>query len=185
MTLPPTPDDKLGTAPFFDLMRVLLSQFKRLLADNDVKLTADDTIAVARAIAENNDHDKLADIRRIMKTLVDESLALIQDRWGLTFGESLQADMNTIQVWETTAEFLEIANEKSNAELRVSAGSTLLVAMGELSYSPNLLDVIDHDAGVMDVDAVFAKRALMQVSRVDGSAEDWLAQVKVWLEKNG
>jgi len=180
MTLPPTPDDKLGNAPFFDLMRVLLSQFKRLLADNGVTLTADELLAVARAIAGSDDHPKLDDIRRIMKDLVEESLRLLKDRWDLTFSESLRADMDVIGNWETTAEFLEIANEKSNAELRISAGSTLLVAMGDLDYTPYLVDVIVFDDGVMDVDAVFAKRTLTHVSGVDGDADDWLAQFRAW-----
>lgn len=180
MTLPPTPENQLGNAPFFDLMRVLLSQFKRLLADNDVPLTADETLAVARAIANDQTHDKLTDIQRIMQQLVDESVGLIQNRWGLTFAECLDADMNTIQAWETTAEFLEIANDKSNAELRVSAGSTLLVAMRNLNYMQYLLDVIKHDAGVMDVDAVFAKRALTHIGGVDDDADDWLQQFQTW-----
>ncbi len=181
MTLPPTPDDKLGSAPFFDLMRVLLSQFKRLLIDNGVTLTANDMIAVARAIADDSEHEKLPAIQPIMKRLVDESLSLIQERWGLTFAESLRADMNTVEAWETTAEFLEIANDKSNAELRVSAGSTLLVAMGDFDYAQYLIDVVEYDAGTMDVDAVFAKRALTHVSGVD-DAEDWLEQVQAWLK---
>ncbi|PJF20558.1 MAG: hypothetical protein CUN56_15560, partial [Phototrophicales bacterium] len=164
MTLPPSPDQKLGDAPFSDLMRVLLSQFKRLLADNGITLTADETIAVARAIADGTSHPKLRAIQTIMKSLVEESLTLIQDRWGFTFLQSLYASMDDLDSWETTAEFLEIANEKSNAELRVSAGSALLVAMGDLSFAPYLLDVIKYDNGVMDVDAMFAKRVLRHVS---------------------
>jgi len=183
MTLPPTPDDKLGNAPFFDLMRVLLSQFKRLLADKDVTLTADELLAVSRAIADNTDHPKLPKIRPIMTDLVTESVHLLQERWGFTFAQSLQSDMDDIGNWETTAEFLEIANEKSNAELRISAGSSLLVAMRDLDYWGYLVDVVEHDAGVMDVDAVFAKRVLVHVSGVDGDAEDWLAQVNAWHEK--
>lgn len=180
MTLPPTPENQLGNAPFFDLMRVLLSQFKRLLADNGVPLTADETLAVARAIADNQSHAKLTDIQRIMQQLVSESLSLIQARWGLSFADCLAADMNTIEAWDTTAEFLEIANDKSNAELRVSAGSTVLVAMHDFDYVQYLLDVIKQDAGVMDVDAVFAKRALTHISGVDDDAEDWLHQFQAW-----
>jgi hypothetical protein len=180
MTLPPTPSDTLGTAPFFDLMRILINQFRGLLANNGVKLTTDDTHALANAIADNTQHDKLADSQAVMQTLVDESLTLIADRWGLSFAECLHADMNSIQAWETTADFLEIANDKSNAELRVSAGSTLLVAMGNYAYVGYLVDVVEHDAGAMDVDAIFAKRTLVHVSGVDGDAEDWLAHVQQW-----
>ena len=183
MTLPPNPSQKLENAPFTDLMRVLLSQFKRLLADNDVLLTVDETLAVSRAIAGYSSHPKLSHIRKMMRQLVEESLNLIKDRWGLSFRQSLSSDLNDIGQWNTTAEFLEIANEKSNAELRISAGASLLVAMGESSFAPLLIDVIQHDNGVMDVDAVFAKRALLHVSRIDGSAEDWMNQVEKWIQE--
>ena len=180
MTLPPTPSDTLGTAPFFDLMRILISQFRSLLANHGVKLTTDETHALANAIADSKQHDKLDNSKAIIQKLVDESLTLIMDRWGLSFAECLHADMNSIQAWETTAEFLEIANDKSNAELRVSAGSTLLVAMGSYDYVGYLVDVVEHDAGVMDVDAIFAKRTLVHVSGVDGDTDDWLAHVRQW-----
>lgn len=182
MTLPPAPNDKLGDAPFSDLMRVLLSQFKRLLADNGTTLTADETLEVARAISDGESHPKLPAIQTIMQTLVDESLTLIQDRWKLTFLQSLYASMDDLDNWETTAEFLEIANEKSNAELRVSAGSSLLVAMGNLHFAPYLLDVIKHDNGVMDVDAVFAKRVLLHVSSTEDN-DTWYENVTNWLDQ--
>ncbi len=181
--LPPSPDDKLGNAPFSDLMRVLLSQFKRLLADNDVILTADETLAVSRAVADKVPHPKLDAIQVVMKQLVLDSLLLLQDRWDFTFAHSLKTDMDSIGGWETTAEFLEIANEKSNAELRVSAGSSLLVAMGDVSYASYLLDVIQADDGVMDVDAVFAKRSLCHIADVDSMGDEWLEQLEAWLDK--
>jgi len=181
--LPPNPNEQFGDAPLSDLLRVLLSQFKRLLADNGVTLTADETLAVARAIADRTPHDKLPQIRTAMKKLVKDSVDLLDDRWGLTFLKSLYADIDDIDNWNSTAEFLEIANEKSNAELRISAGSSLLVAMGDLSFSPYLLNVIYHDDGVMDVDAVFAKRALLHASLQDGTSPDWLKQVENWLDQ--
>lgn len=180
MTLPPSPNDQLGDAPFSDLMRVLLSQFKRLLAGNGTTLTTDETLEVANAITDGTSHPKLTAIQTIMGSLVNESLDLIQSRWGFTFLQSLYASMDDLDSWETTAEFLEIANDKSNAELRVSAGSSLLVAMGDLRFAPYLLDVIKYDNGVMDVDAVFAKRVLLHVS----SSEDndmWYENVTDWL----
>lgn len=181
--LPPTPNEQFGDAPLSDLMRVLLSQFKRLLADNGVTLSADETLEVARAIAERTPHDKLTPIRTVMKKLVKDSVDLLQDRWGLTFLKSLYAEIDDIDNWDSTAEFLEIANEKSNAELRISAGASLLVAMGDLSFAPYLFNIIHHDDGIMDVDAVFAKRALLHISFLDGSSTDWLAQVENWLDQ--
>ncbi len=181
--LPPNPNEQFGDAPFSDLMRVLLSQFKRLLADNGVSLTADETLAIAQAIANRTPHDKLTPVRTVMKKLVKDSVDLLHERWGLTFLKSLYAEIDDIDNWDSTAEFLEIANEKSNAELRISAGSSLLVAMGDLSFAPYLLNVIYHDDGVMDVDAVFAKRALLHISFLDGTSPDWLEQVEHWLDQ--
>lgn len=183
MTLPPNPNDKLGNAPFSDLMRVLLSQFKRLLADNGVMLTADETLEVAQAIANRTSHPKLPVIREVMNTLVKDSLDLLENRWGLTFLKSLYAEMDDIDNWDTTAEFLEIANEKSNAELRISAGASLLVAVGDLSFVPYLINVIHYDRGAMDVDAVFAKRALLHISHRNGTSTDWFEQVEIWLNQ--
>lgn len=181
MTLPPSPDEKLGNAPFSDLIRVLLSQFKRLLADKGVKLTANETLAISKSITNHANHPKLESIQAVVKHLVNESRDLLWTRWGLTFSDSLKADMESIGNWTTTAEFLEIANEKSNAELRISAGSSLLVAMEDLTFASYLLDVLIHDDGVMDVDAVFAKRVLLHVSEIQDSA-NWFALVQAWLE---
>ena len=181
--LPSNPNEQFGDAPLNDLIRVLLSQFKRLLAENDVTLTADETLDVARAIANRTPHEKLPAIRMGMKKLVKDSVDLLYDRWGLTFLKSLYAEIDDIDNWDTTAEFLEIANEKSNAELRISAGATLLVAMGDLSFAPYLINIIHHDAGVMDVDAVFAKRALLHISFRNGASNDWFEQVENWLDQ--
>ena len=181
--LPPNPSEQFGDAPLNDLIRVLLSQFKRLLADQGVTLTADETLEISRAIADRTSHPQLSPIRIAMKQLVKESVDLLDDRWNLTFLQSLYAEIADIDNWESTAEFLEIANEKSNAELRISAGSSLLVAMGELSFVPYLINIIHHDAGVMDVDAVFAKRALLHISLRDGTSKDWFEQVEIWLNQ--
>lgn len=183
MALPSNPSEQFGDAPLDDLMRVLLSQFKRLLADNGVNLTADETLEVAQAIVNHTVHPKLPSIREVTKKLVKDSLDLLNDNWGLTFLKSLYAEMDDIDNWDTTVEFLEIANEKSNAELRISTGASLLVTMGDLSFVPYLINVIHHDDGLMDVDAVFAKRALLHISQRDGMSSDWFKQVEIWLDQ--
>ena len=162
--MPPTnPTEALQTAPFAELMTILLKQFRNLLNEQGVKLSNEDIQSIAQALENKDTHPKFATIRSAMKHLVNESLTLLHDRWGFTFEASLQAELSDIGGWETTEEFLDIANHKSNAELRISAGSTLLVALGELSYQQYLMTVIDHDAGLNDVDAVLAKRVLAHV----------------------
>ena len=92
----------------------------------------------------------------------------------------MHTQMDAISGWETTADFIELANYKSNAELRISAGSTLLLMLAETDYVPYLLAVIDADDGIMDVDAALAQRALCHAAGVSPHAEDWLAQISLW-----
>ncbi len=120
--LPPNPADKLNAAPVTDLIELLLKQFRRILADRQIDLASDDMRAIAEAAAAHRPLPPLAE--RVMPALidaVDESQALLRERFGLSFGDSLAADMQTIGGWQTTADFLDIANEKSNAELRITA----------------------------------------------------------------
>ncbi len=157
---PTNPTESLNDAPFAELITILLRQLRNLLNERGVKLSNEDIQAVAQALENREAHPHIPAIQDAMKHLVNESLDLLQARWGYSFAQSLQADMSDIGGWETTEEFLDIANHKSNAELRVSAGSALLVALGDSSYQPYLMTVIDHDAGLNDVDAVLAKRVL-------------------------
>lgn len=184
MSLPINPAEKLHSAPFSDLMRVLLNQFRRLLDDKGVKLASDEILAISFALEDYATHEKLPLLRAATTELVQESLQLLVERWGLTFLESLGADMDTLGGWETTADFLEIVNEKSNAELRISAGSALLVAMGNSNYVPYLMDILKDDNGAMDVDAAFARRSLCHISHVAPDAPNWLAQVKHWIHEH-
>ena len=174
------PADALDKAPIADLIDMLLKQFKRLLKDRGVTLTSIEARQIADVVAAGHAPGKTKAICVAMRAIVEVSLVLLQNRWGLAFAQALAADMNTIGGWETTAEFIEIANEKENAELRISAGAALLAMLGDRTYLDRLLDVIAHDAGANDVDAVFARRALLFASGVEASAKDWLAQVREW-----
>ncbi len=156
--------EQLYNAPLADLIRILLKQFKRLLNQRGVDYTTDEAKGLARAIAEGDaPPEKVVSIRAAMNDIVAESETLLQERWNLSFGQSLDTGMNDIPGWESTAEFLEIANEKSNAELRIAAGAALLVMLGDRSHVETLHTVIEHDAGANDADAVFARRALESV----------------------
>jgi hypothetical protein len=65
--------------------------------------------------------------------------------------------MGDMPGWETTAEFLDIANEKSNAELRISAGSALILVLGDDRYKDYLTFLVENPA-LDDVSAIMAKR---------------------------
>jgi hypothetical protein len=90
--------------------------------------------------------------------------------------------MSDISGWQTTAEFLEIANHKNNAELRISAGTSLMVFLGDVRLAAYLFTVIHNDNGLDDVDAMIAKRALSHYTRVAVDAADWEAKVRAALE---
>jgi hypothetical protein len=179
------PTQALRTDPLQNLLNILLHQFKRLLVERGVEFTETEQRAIAEAVACKSDDyaEKREQFRIALEDIIEESLTLLKS-WNLTFAQSLKTNMDTIPGWETTAEFLEIASEKSNAELRIAAGSALIVALGDLRYATYLLDVIEHDPNIEDVDAVFAMRVLLFVSSVYGEENDWLEQVKAWLQRS-
>ena len=175
-----TPADKLNSAPISEVLLLLLSHFREILADGGLALTHDTSRELARALASAEPHAAMDALMSILAELVEASLGELQTRWQLDFAAALRADMSSIGGWETTAEYLELANDKVAVETRIAGGSALLVAAGRHEYAANLIDVIEVDAGAMDIDAVVAKRVLLHVSGVDGADADWLTQVQQW-----
>jgi hypothetical protein len=177
------PAETLNDAPLTDIIVLLLKQVKRLLAEHDVMLTTDDMNTLARDAAAHHALPASANgMLPILRDLVTESLAVLQTQFGYTFETSLTKDMSDVQGWETTSEFLELANEKGNAELRISTTAALLTLMGDAAYAPLCLAVIAADPGITDVDATIARRALLHLTGVAPDAPDWLAQVQHHLQ---
>ncbi len=175
------PARRAAEAPLDELTALLLRQFKRPLAAQGVNLSDADIAALSAAV-----HRVLppaaAPVRAGLRAAVAESEAVLA-RWGLTFRQSLQTTMTDIPGWQSTAEFLQIAEEKANAELRIAAGAALLAALGDLAYVPHLLDLIAHDPD--DLDAIIARRVLTLVSGIAPDAPDWAGQVRAWAEQQG
>jgi hypothetical protein len=155
--MPPLATSPLQTAPLSELTVLLLKQFRRLLAERGVSLTTEDIDAIGTDRAQ---HVLASRIVPIVAQLVAESENELHTRFGMIFAQALSTPMDKITGWETTAEFLELANHKSNAELRISAGASLLAFLGDSGYTAHLACVIADDDGRMDVDAVIAQRAL-------------------------
>ena len=150
-------ENALQNAPFDELLTVLFKQFKRLLAAKGIVLSESDIEAIARQIAEHGAADeRLLTVRAALVELVAESEGVLA-QWNLTFQQSLATNMDALPGWETTAEFLDIANEKSNAEIRIAAGSALAAALDDLRYEPYLRHLAEGD---YDVDSIFARRVL-------------------------
>lgn len=181
---PVNPAEKLLDAPIAELVGLLLKQFTRLLHERGLALGQAQLNQVNEAAAQHQPVPALHDaLVQHLRALVEESLVYLHERFGLDFAAALQTDMSQVGGWETTAEFLDIANHKSNAELRISAGASLLAMLSDGTYASELFAVIDADAGLMDVDAMIARRALCHLAQVDAAALDWEAQVRQALSR--
>jgi hypothetical protein len=178
--------DQLLQVPLTHLITDLMRQFNKptLLGKYDLNLSkpAMDTIA---ELVEKREPlpDVVEVINDALASIVRDSVDELQLRFGFTFAESLaKTDMSDIGGWETTAEFLEIANHKNNAELRISAGTSLMVFLGDARFAPYLFTVIHNDNGLDDVDAMIAKRALSHHTQVALDANNWEAKVRAELK---
>lgn len=145
------------TAPLEELLSVLLRQFKRPLKSRGVTLTDAEADQLAQVITARQPLTAQAvAVRDALLGLVAESESVLA-QWDLTFEQALDTEMNAIPGWESTADFLELANIKSNAELRISTGSILLLALGDTSRVEHLRFLATRPA---DLDTVLARRIL-------------------------
>lgn len=165
------------SAPLEELLSVVLRQWKRPLAAHNIHITDSEASEIASALVQRREDARLPVLNTALKALIAESDAVLAG-WKLSFAQSLDAEMNAISGWESTAEFLEIAEQKANAELRISTGAALLVAMGEKGYAAYLVALVER--GVTDLDSAIAKRVLLFASGVSASAPDWLEHVRQW-----
>lgn len=184
--MPPPKRDKVPadwTTP--DLMLMLLRQFRNLLAERD----ADYEDATLRQLV--SDPARLATesprIIPAMQAVVAESIAFL-GTWNLTYAQALETDMNDLgHLWTSTADFLDIANQKNNAELRINGGSALLALLGVADNADQLLATVVYDLEHyrdFDIDGAVAHYALCQLAGVAVDAPDWLEQVRGWIERH-
>lgn len=180
------PGEQLKTLPLTILVADLLKQFNKptLFIQRGVNLTKAEMDAIATALEKQQAlPEKVASINDALADIIGESLTLLDNKFGLSFEQSLRTlDISDVAEWETTSDFLEIANEKSNAELRISAGVSLMVFLKDVRLVAHLLTVIRVDDGINDVDAMIAKRAISHYTGVDMDATDWLVQVEKGLQ---
>lgn len=171
-----------ASAPIRDVLAVLLRQFRRPLQNIGFDLSFDLIGETAAQIAERTPpSEQSVALRDGLVRVVEESEAWFSAH-HLTFTRSLQTDMGDMPGWETTAEFLDLANAKSNAELRVAGASALVLALGDVRYADHLLFLVAHPE-VDDVNALMAQRILAFVSATEGqvNTEKWLPAVKAWI----
>ena len=176
------PTDRAHTfanAPMQDLLSVLLRQLKRPLGTQGFKLTDAEANRLATERVEGKIPQRSLELVAALEGIVHESEAVLTGL-GLTFVTSLDADMSTLGGWQTTAEFLEIANEKTNAELRITLGAALDMAfVGDEQYAPYLLFLAEGDHGD---ETVIAQRILAFTTGIPVGSSDWLQRVRSWLD---
>ena len=172
-------------APLEELLTILLRQFKRPLESQGVTITDAEATEIAEAIIKRKPlSEKAQTVRTALVELVRESENVLAG-WKLTFQQSLKTDMSDIPGWETTAEFLERANEKANAELRISTGSALLAALGDLRYKHHLFYMVEQGENERqpDLDQVIARRVLLFASGIEHEDPAWLDKMRVWVKE--
>ncbi|MCA0454184.1 MAG: hypothetical protein LCI00_09450 [Chloroflexi bacterium] len=176
------PNDHAQTfanAPIEDLLSILLRQLKRPLGTQGFKLTDAEANRLASERAAGKTPERSIELVTALEGIVDESNAVLGEM-GLTFESSLKADLSTLGGWETTAEFLDLANEKANAELRITLAAALDMAfVGDERYAPYLLFLAGDDFGD---ETVIARRILSFVTGIKPDAPDWLTKVRSWLD---
>lgn len=170
--MPPHTTQTLKTMPHDALVGLLLGQFKPLLAAHGVPLP------------QSPPHpNAVPQVLAALHAIIGQSETTLQ-RWGLRFAQSLQTGIDTLPGWQTTAEFLAIANQKTTAEQRIASGAALAALLGDARHAGYLLDVIAHDGGADDADALIARRALSFLTHTPTDTPDWDAQVRAALQRN-
>ena len=165
-----------------ELILVLLRQFKRLLSEQGIELTDTDMKALAGGAASRTHGSSEASITTALHAIIAESEAVLS-QMGLTFPTSILTDMDEISGWETTADFISLAGEKINAELRISAGSALMTLLGDMTVVRHAFTSASHGIDdPEDVDAVIAIRSLSFAAHLDARAKNVLTMLRSWIE---
>ena len=141
-----------------ELLSLLLRQFKRPLAARGIEFSDGDANAIASAIVSRAPvSEKAMEVREGLIAAITQSEEVLR-AWNLTFEQSLETGMDTMPGWESTADFLSVANEKANAELRIASASALVTALGD----PRYLSYVRYLAARRsdDMDEIIARRVL-------------------------
>jgi hypothetical protein len=172
------PYAQLYNAPLNDLLTILLRQMRRLVEPIDLSdaVLRDLVQQIPTRDALNSSSEALR--QRLIEVVSESEIVLAH--WNLSFAQSLNTTMEDVPGWESTADFLDIANDKSNAELRIAAASALVTALGDLRYVPHLFAAIRHDPN--EIETVAARRVLSHFSGINFEASDWLLQVEAWYD---
>jgi hypothetical protein len=158
--MPAVPPDRAQLAaswPFDRLIMVLVRQFRALLLERRVALSDSDIELLAHQIENRAEPDEQAQaVRAALIEIVSDSENVLA-QWNLSFQQAMTTEMGDLPGWESTSDFLEVATEKANAELRIAAAAALVALLGDQRYAAYLA-FLAH--GNFDVDSVIARRVL-------------------------
>lgn len=167
----------LNQAPLDDLLALLLRQFRGLLQARGIDLSESERHALALRLSEQSTLSEADNaVCAALIDIVTESESVLA-AWGLDFAQSIRTEMADMPNWESTAEFLEVANEKGNAEMRIASAAALVTALGDYRFVPHLITAYEQDPH--ELDGVIARRVLLRVSGLE-ETPDWVAQVRAW-----
>lgn len=173
--------DRLAKAPFDEILHLLLGQLDNALTGRDPSLGANPSSDLIAALEAGETPESVKDLAAALIRIVEDNIKTLRERFSVDFASSLAADITQVAAWESTADFLSIANEKAGAEQAIVIASALLVACGKSEYASYLIDAIEADAGALDVDAVIARRILRHVGAIDSVNTDAPSQAGAWL----
>lgn len=163
-----------------ELTLILLRQFRTLFAEKETPLSDSQMKALAQRAQQRALNEGDALVTTALSRITAESTELLAS-WGYTFAQSLITSMTEIAGWDTTADFLSRANEKINAELRISAGSALAVLLGDLTQVAAVMTSFTHGmSDPEDVDALIARRALAFAAGIDPRTGDFATRIEAW-----
>lgn len=163
-------------SPLAELLGVLLRQLRRPLAGHGCVLSEAECDQLTEAMIARAPLGAQGDSLRVaLLVLVDESLSVLAG-WGLTFEQSIITAIDALPHWQTTADFLELATEKTNAELRISTAAALLLVMGERQYADVMLTSATRTGDLdAELEAIIAQRVLWFALDLSPQQADWLA----------
>jgi hypothetical protein len=172
MTLLPDHAQTFANAPMQDVLYVVLRQLRRPLAANGAEISDAEAQALAAARIKGEALAR-ADLIPALVAVVEESESVLA-ALGLTYTQSLDTDMATLDGWETTAEFIDLAERKSNAELRITLAAGMALAYGdERRHLPYLIHTANGDYGD---ETSIAGRCLIFAAGLDPAMPDVLAR---------
>lgn len=179
MTLIPSRAQTFATAPMQDILYVVLRQLRRPLASKGVDISDAEaqSLAAARIAGEALARPELI---TALLAVIEESEAVLA-ALGLTYVKSLDTDMATLGGWETTADFIDLAERKSNAELRITLAAGMALAYGqEQRYLPYLMHTAKGDYGD---ESSIAFRCICFAAGVESTQSDALQMSEARLQR--